>query len=517
MRLGIPALVLASCGALAAGLLVSPVATAAPEPRVAVPLPAVKQIPGDRIFTGALQDLSATGYAEREYAVTVADPKVYSYIGSTTRVKARPAPRSPKGAYRSRIIVRAPEDPSAFNGRVLVEMMNTTTMVDLDVAWEQAHEYLMREGWAYVGITVQQTGINALQRFTRQPQRYPRLGLNLMTPQAARDSQNGARDPSLAWDLTSQVGALLESGVPSSPLAGYDIETLLLTGQSQMGAYAVTYANAIQPRHRVYDGILVAYRGTGATNLRYAKAVNGVVPSTSASVRQRTVKAGGAPVISLQSESDPLRGPAPDEVDDVARSLWRADADTPRDRFRLWEVAGSSHNDRWGAEQALGILARDYGLPFKPECPWTAPDGVNDFPMRFTWHAALEALAQWAHDDIAAPTAPRLERDELGAIVRDGDGNALGGIRLPRIAVPVAQYTPTTPGPLFCPLTGTQSPFAEDVLASRYPTIDDYVAKVQARVDASVAEGFLLAEDGVALVESARQGPAADAETIQKY
>ena len=517
MRLGIPVLALATCGALAAGLVVSPAVTAAPEPRATVPIPAITPIPGERIFTGALQDLAAVGYAEREYAVTVADPKVYSYIGSTTRVKARPAPRSPKGAYRSRILVRAPQDPADFNGRVLVEMMNTTTMVDLDVAWEQAHEYLIREGWAYVGITVQQTGINALQRFNRQPKRYTGLGLNLMTPQAARDSQNGARDPSLAWDLTSQVGALLESGVPSSPLAGYDIETLLLTGQSQMGAYAVTYANAIQPRHRVYDGILVAYRGTGATNLRYAKAVDGVVPSTSKSVRQRTIKAGGAPVISLQSESDPLRGPAPGEVEGVARSLWRADADTTRDRFRLWEVAGSSHNDRWGAEQALGILARDYGLPFKPECPWTAPDGVNDFPMRFTWHTALKALAEWAHDGIAAPTAPRLERDELGAIVRDEDGNALGGIRLPRIVVPVATYTPTTPGPLFCPLTGTQSPFTEDVLTTRYPTTAEYVQRIEAAVADSIAEGFLLAPDGEVLITLAERGPAADAETIQKY
>ena len=517
MRLRFAALALVSTGALAAGLLVAPTATAGLQPRARVPMPTVKPIPGDQIFTGALQDLAALGYTEREYVVNVSSPKVYSYIGSSTKVRSRPAPRSPQRQYRSRIIVRAPEDPSAFNGRVLVEMMNTTTMVDLDVAWEQAHEYLIREGWAYVGITVQQTGINALQRFTRQPKRYTRLGLNLMTPQAAKDSLNGQRDPSIAWDLTTQVGALLQSGAAESPLSGYDVESLLLTGQSQMGAYAVTYASAIQPLYRVYDGILVAYRGSGATNLRYAKAVSGVVPSTSKSVRQRTIKAGGAPVISLQSESDPLRGPGPDEVDGVARSLWRADSDADNDRFRLWEVAGSSHNDRWGSEQALGILSRDYGLPFVPACPWTAPEGVNNFPMRFAWHSALESLAIWAESGPPAPNAPRLERDSLGVIQRDADGNALGGIRLPRIEVPIAKYTPTTEGPLFCPLTGTQSPFAADDLASRYPTIDDYVAQVQSRVDASVAEGFLLTEDGVALVESARQGPAAEAETIQKY
>ena len=83
--------------------------------------------------------------------------------------------------------------------------------------------------------------------------------------------------------------------------------------------------------------------------------------------------------------------------------------------------------------------------------------------------------------------------------------------------MPIASYAPTTTGPLFCPLTGTQSPLAADDLAARYPTTDDYVAQIQARVDTSVAAGFLLAEDGVALVESAQQGPAAEGETIQKY
>jgi hypothetical protein len=514
MRLTLPAL--AASSALAASLLMGAASPATAEPRTTVPLPSITQIPGDTIFTGAMQDLEGLGYTEREYVVGVTDPQVYRYVGNTVRTTVRPAP-TVEGGYRSRIIVRAPEDPADFNGRVLVEMMNTTTTVDLDIAWQQAHEYLARDGWAYVAITVQQTGINALKQFKRQPGRYTKLGLNLMTPAAARDSANGARDPSIAWDLTSQVGALIAQGGSSSPLAGYDVESLFLTGQSQMAGYATTYVRAIHPRHRIYDGFLVAYRGTGATNLRYAAPIAGVVPSTSASVAQRTLRGRGAPVISLQSESDPLRLPAAAEIPGVAASLWRADSGTATDRFRLWEVAGSSHNDRWGAEQALGVLSRDFGLPFLPACPWTAPAGVNDFPMRFAWHRALDSLALWHEADIAPATGPRLERDAAGVVQRDADGNALGGIRLPRIAVPVASYAPTTPGPLFCPLTGTQTPFSTESLASRYPTTEDYVAAVQAEVDESVRAGFLFAEDGSVLVESARRGPAADAETIQKY
>ena len=522
MRMRLSVLALASSSALAAGLLVGATGSAVAEPgytepRSTVPLPTVERLPDGPIFTGALQNLEPRGYLEREYTVTVTNPQVYTYVGESTRVRTSAAPKSALGDYRSRIIVRAPENAADFNGRVLVEMMNTTALVDLDIAWQQAHDYLMRDGWAYVGITVQQTGLNALANFTRDKDRYTSLGLNLLTPRAAKDRATGSRDPSIAWDLTSQVGALVARGGATSPLDGYAVDSLYLTGQSQMAGYAVTYINAIHPRHRVYDGFLVASRGAGATNLRYVPPVEGATPSTSASIAQRRISARGAPVISLQSESDPLRAPAQGEVKDFRASLWRVDANDPTDRFRLWEVAGSSHNDRWGSEQALGILRRDAFLPFAPTCNWVDPAGVNDFPARYTWHAALDGLARWHEESVPPTSAPRVSRAADGSIKRDPAGNALGGIRLPRIDVPVATFTPTSAGGLFCPLTGTQSPFAEATLGSLYPTLDDYVRAVESSAGRSVASGFLLQEDAAALVESARRGPAADAATIREY
>ena len=513
-----------SLGLLSAPLVATP-AQALPEPGTASPTsvtPGIAPIAGAKIFTGALQDLDALGYTESEYVVTLRDPKVYSYVGASTRVRVADAPKSPQGKYRSRIIVRAPQDPADFNGRVLVEMMNTTALLDIDVAWQQAHEYLAREGWAYVGITVQQTGLNALRTFTRQPGRYTDLGLNLMVPKAAKDSVAGSRDPSLAWDLTSQVGTLLASDLPANPLSGYAVESMYLTGQSQMGGYATTYINAIHPRHRVYDGFLVAYRGGGATNLQYAAPRDGVVPSTSASLRQRRIHGRGAPVITLQTWSDPLRGPQPGDEDAFAKALWRPDADTPTDKFRLWEIAGASHNDRWGAEEAIGVIRRDSPLPATGTCGWTAPSGVNDFPARFAWHSALDALARWHEDGIAPATGQRLQRAGAGAAELDDLGNPLGGLRLPRIDVPVATYTPTSPpgsGLLgaFCPLTGGQTPLSDAALSARYPTVEDYVAAVESDADADVAAGILLPEDAAALVQSARRGPVAEAQTVREY
>lgn len=482
-----------------------------------VPTPGIRLLPGSAIASGALQDLPAQGYAEREYVITLNEPRIYRYPGRTTKVVSRLAPESPAGAYRSRIIVRAPQDPDRFNGRVLVEMLNTTAQVDLDVAWHQAHEYLMRAGWAYVGITVQQTGLAALQRFTRDRTRYARAGLNLLTPAAAKDPTNGMRDPSLAWDLTSQVGELLSGTHPSNPLVDLDVDSVFLTGQSQMAGYLTTYVKAIHPEHNVFDGFLVAYRGGVATNLRYVKPKNGVVASTSSSLSQRRLHGRGAPVIALQSESDPLRGPQPGDESVFTRALWRPDSSVPRDRFRLWEVAGASHNDRWGSEQAVGILARDYGLPFVPACDWTAPDGVNDFPARLAWNSALESLALWYEQDLPPAHADRIQRDDLGVVQRDGDLNAIGGLRLPRMSVPVATYGPTSSGGLFCPLTGSQSPFTDDDLARLYPTTEAYVERVATAAQLAVTDGFLLQPDADYLVESARRGPAADAATIREY
>ncbi len=469
-------------------------------------------IPGATFFTAALQDLPKFGYREREFALALRDPQVYEYVGESTEVVATPAPASPRGEYRSRMIVRLPVDPADFNGRVLVEMMNTTTTVDLDVAWEQAHEYLMREGWGYVGITVQQTGLDALTRFRPQPDRYTDLDLNLMTPQAAQTPAYGLRDPSLAWDLTSAVGRLVAAQDADGPLAGYAVRSTYLTGQSQMAGYAVTYINAIHPRDQVFDGFLVAYRGTRATNLGFVAPEGGGAPvGTSTSVAQRRIDAGGAPVINLQTESDPLDQPGGGDA-----AVWRDDATTPTDRFRLWEVAGSSHNDRWGSQQALDILSRDYGLPFTPACDWTAPMGINDFPMRFAWHSALEALAAWHETDAAPAEVDRIERRD-GAIVRDTRGNARGGLRLPPADVPVATRGPVSTGGLFCNLTGYQKPFPRKLVKRMYPKKSEYVADVRQAGRADARAGVLLISDAAELVRQARRGPVADGQTIRDY
>jgi hypothetical protein len=111
--------------------------------------------------------------------------------------------------------------------------------------------------------------------------------------------------------------------------------------------------------------------------------------------------------------------------------------------------------------------------------------------------------------------ADPIEVSSLGppvTLVRDANGIALGGIRLPKVAVPVAlnngvngPASLTNPLSVFCVLYGTHAPFDASMLASLYPAHGAYVSKVTKAVDDLVGRGFLLKEDAQTLLTDASQ------------
>ena len=110
---------------------------------------------------------------------------------------------------------------------------------------------------------------------------------------------------------------------------GYTLNKLIATGESQSAGRMVTYINAIQPLHHVYDGFLVHSRGAGATGLR-AAGDTGLTAQTAASpalIRSDI----GVPVFEFQTETD-------------SRGTRQADSPT----LRYWEVAGTAHFDAYG-------------------------------------------------------------------------------------------------------------------------------------------------------------------------
>jgi hypothetical protein len=61
--------------------------------------------------------------------------------------------------YKVRMIVRRPSSAAKFSGKVVVEWLNVTNNFELDVQWNRAYDYFIRQGWAYVGVGVQRAGI----------------------------------------------------------------------------------------------------------------------------------------------------------------------------------------------------------------------------------------------------------------------------------------------------------------------------------------------------------------------
>jgi hypothetical protein len=193
----------------------------------------------------------------------------------------------------------------------------------------------------------------------------------------------------------------------------------------------------------------------------------------------------------------------------------------PRDdegMFRLWEVAGASHVNVWLSLWSAAVQRRDFqgeAANWNPTAAGTygaSPEATygeceaNYFPARFAWRAALERLRVWVQDGEEPPAADRIARttDDEGkpAIERDEDDDAVGGLRLPTIDVPVATYEGSA-----CGLTGRTTRFDGSTLAERYPSHQDYVDAIAAANQAAVERGHLRERDAAALLARAEASP----------
>src|ERR1051326_7976628 len=103
--------------------------------------------------------------------------------------------------YTTRIIVRRPSDPGTFNGTVVVEWLNVTAGYDVDIEWTKVARYFTRSGYAFVGVSAQSAGVEALKKW--DPGRYGELNI---------------LDDGQSYDIFSQVAVALRQ--PGSPILG---------------------------------------------------------------------------------------------------------------------------------------------------------------------------------------------------------------------------------------------------------------------------------------------------------
>jgi hypothetical protein len=248
----------------------------------------------------------------------------------------------------------------------------------------------------------------------------------------------------------------------------------------------VTYINAVHPLADIYDGFFVHSRGGFGVPLSEKPQPVILVPNKAVIRSDLNV-----PVLTFETETD------------VGLFNYLAARQSDSVRFRLWEAAGTAHADTY----TVAIGAEDLGnspdaanivLITEPVPGFVCGEPINSGPQHFVLKAAIARLNEWVREGTPPPTAPRLEvtKRPLSPILRDANGNALGGIRTPQLDVPIATLSGEAQGgSLFCIMFGITVPFDEAKLAALYPDHESYVAAFNEATDRAVHEGFILPED----------------------
>ena len=439
-------------------------------------------VPG-AFFLGSPQsyDLAALGYSNEEFLLE----------GTARSYGAAPD----EAHYRTRAVVRRPLDPARWNGSVLIEWFNVSGGVDAAPDWSFVHRHLIREGFAYVGVSVQSVGIEG-GGFAAQS--FPLKKMN-----AARYASLAHPGDAFSFDIFSQAGRAVRDG---RLLGGLAPRRVLAIGESQSAMFLVTYVNEVDAEARVFDGFLIHGRGGRSAPLDGSSIIRGTPEE-----RARAVQSGSwmdshvagsdrlrsdlrVPVLTLQSETDVV-------------GLGSAGARQPdSDRFRLWEIAGAAHADTYllvasGADD--GSLAP--AALAKLLAPTTELFGMQvDAPINagpqqhYVLQAALAHLERWAGGGAPPPEAPRLElAGTTGPLALDAHGIAKGGIRTPWVDVPTAVLSGFgQSGAEFAFLFGTTRPFDAATLARLHPRgRADYLARFEKATAEAVSRGFLLEAD----------------------
>ena len=207
-------------------------------------------------------ELAANGYVEQEFFAS----------GTATAFKADSMPSDGKwtitptttATYKTRIIVRRPANPAHFNGTVIVEWMNVSAGESAP-DWDFLNPMLMRDGYAYVGVSAQKLGVDGGSALLGTPgSSAPNTGL--VGDEPARYGSLHHPGDQYALDMYAQIGQALRAPHQKA-LGGLQPKHILAVGESQSAFYLTTFADAIQPLTDTYDGIFIHSRGGSGASL----------------------------------------------------------------------------------------------------------------------------------------------------------------------------------------------------------------------------------------------------------
>jgi hypothetical protein len=408
----------------------APAQAAVPTPLVTGPIPATVA-PGNPLrdypWLATMHQLGNVGYVEEEYFYegTARRFNTTGPVGTTGTEVSSGHP------YKTRMLVRRPISPAAFNGTVVVEWQNVTAGYDLDAMWGGSFEHFLRAGYAWVGVSAQRVGVQGTPNGLRNwsPLRYGTLDVT-----ASGTFVTG--DP-LSFDIFAQAIQAIRQPAGVNVLPNLPVQRVLAVGASQSAAFLGTFINALHPL--IGESVDAYFLYIGGPRIR-----------TDLNV----------PVFKVLSETD-VPGQVAARQDDT-------------DRFRAWEMAGTSHSGRRTALNSRPLVLRDGVQPAVGTCTFPEHPRV---PTSHVTAAVYDHMVRWVSQGTPPPTAPRIET--VGNVIqRDEFGNALGGIRMAEFAVATATNTGANSGAAFCVLYGRYLPFTTEQINTLYPNHGRYVMAV---------------------------------------
>jgi hypothetical protein len=430
--------------------------------------------------------------------------------------------------YAAKIILMMPASPRAGNGALLVDVPNRGRV------YAEAL-YNSPRGMPFLSGTLEQgTGFLQDHGFTIAAV-YWELGQGAELPSFADGDGKTRYVEGAGFAIVRDTADFLahaaaDAGGTPNPLKGA-ISRVLAAGKSQDGRFLKTFllnGFNMAGNRRVFDGMHVFVSAAGLLPILKA----GLGPNSSgdeaptfANPDFPGVNDGPLTIGEITAKVE-ARGEVPPKMVLVSStsdyyslraSLGRTGASGTADQplpanVRMYDIAGGSH--------AI--------VPKAPACALP--------PARLDWaplsRALLLHLDAWVSRNVEPPTSELMPLEPAGAeppalraptalsaaVIqvpkRDQDGNALGGVRLPDLAVPTGtnggQNQPQT---FTCMLVGSFSPFAATKaereragdarlsIEERYHGRDDYVNRIRIAAQDLVTRGFMLPEDAAIIIQ----------------
>jgi hypothetical protein len=434
-----------------------------------------------RASGGLRYDVTQFGYDEREY-----------FFEGTARTY--PPSGESSAPYRSRMIVWTPTDPARFNGTTVVEWAHVSVgAFELTSELSVQSPMLEEQGYAFVLVSAHEAGVcgkgpDGCGAYSVQgvdPERYG----SLIHPGEA-----------YSFDIFNQALQAIKYPTGTAPLGELVTRFIIAEGfQPQFDRGLPVQVNESPGA----AGPLNAYLANGAADARLADAF--LLDSAAPLVEPAEYP---APTLHHLDESAIRRTPAPNSPNHIT-----------------WEVVGAPHVDRWSADhsepptpgEAKPLLNRQQEearrAAFEEFVPASATreeiclpiaTAGTLYPRHYTLYAALVALQEWLETGVPAPAPPHIERvgptptSATMKLSRDSDGNAIGGLRLPIVQVPVAAYNGEA-----CVAGGTTVAFSPERLAELYPTHQSYVEQMQVATNEAVESRLLLCRDAQTIMRKA--------------